>query len=148
MFMGVADDLRDTGESGDLVRRTLRITSCNDDLCLRVFAMGPADGGPGVLVRHGGNGTSIQDDNVRIPTGGGALQTAFFELSLDCGAICLSGATPKILYVISRHHTIVAALFRVARAVAPFEHEIVAGTENELGVRLFKVRLSERQVYW
>ena len=119
MFVGVADDLRDTRESGDLVRRTLRITSCNDDLCLRVFAMGTANGGTGVLVRRSGNGASIQDDNVRISTGGSARQTAFFELSLDCGAICLSGTTPKILYVISRHHTIVAALFRVARAVAP-----------------------------
>jgi len=98
----------------------LRVTTCNHDLRQRVFAVDTADGSAGVLVGGGGNRASIQDDNLRFASGGGPPQATFFELPLDRSAIRLGGTTPKILYVIGRHRTIVAALFVSVRLSRSF----------------------------
>ena len=67
MFMRISHHPCHAGKSGNLLRRTLGITARHHDFCRWIFAMDAADGGAGVLVCGGGNGTRIQDYDICFP---------------------------------------------------------------------------------
>ena len=67
------------------------------------------DGGAGVLVGRGGYCASVENHDFRVNCGDGAFKALILKLAFDRGAVGLGGAAPKILYVKTRHHTIVAA---------------------------------------
>jgi hypothetical protein len=76
---------------------------------LGIFAVYPADGSAGVLVGGSGYGAGIQHDNLSFRQLGGAIESSLLELPFDGGSVSLGRATTKILYVKTRHDTIVAA---------------------------------------
>src|ERR1700739_1177247 len=110
MLMRIPDDLRDPRQGSDLMGRALRVTSGDDDASVRIFTMHTPDGSAGVLIRRSRDCAGVQHANLCGVGPGGSFQTARFELALDCGAVRLGGPAAKILYVVRRHHTIVAAL--------------------------------------
>ena len=63
-LMRVADHHGNTRKLGDLFGRTLRITTCNDDPGLRIFAMDTADDLAHLVVRGIGDGAGVQDDEL------------------------------------------------------------------------------------
>lgn len=109
MFVRVADDLGYAWDSGQFFGGALRVTARHYDLSLRIFAVNAADGGTGVLVGRSCNGTGVEDDDLGAGCCVGALEALILELALNRGAVGLGRAAPKILYVKTRHHTIVAA---------------------------------------
>jgi hypothetical protein len=50
MFVGVADDARNSGQSGDFFGRALGITSRDDNLGQRILPLHAADGGARILI--------------------------------------------------------------------------------------------------
>jgi len=52
------------GESGHFLRRTLGVAAGNHNPCIRVFAMDAADGGAGILIGGGSDGTGVEHNNV------------------------------------------------------------------------------------
>ena len=66
MFMRVADDLADAGQSGDFFRRALRVAAGDHDLGFGVLAMNAADGGAGVLIGGGGHGAGVKNNKSRF----------------------------------------------------------------------------------
>ena len=107
--MRVSDYLRDAGDGGQFFRGALGVTAGYYNFCPGVFAVDTADGGAGVLVGRGGYGTGVEDDDLGVTCSIRALEALIFKLAFDGGAVRLSCAAPKILYVKTRHHTIVAA---------------------------------------
>lgn len=109
VLVGVADDLRHAGQRGEFFGRALCVATGDHDAGLGIFAVYPANGSAGVLVGGSGYGAGIQHDNLSFRQLGGAIESSLLELTLDGGAIGLGRATTKILYVKTRHDTIVAA---------------------------------------
>jgi hypothetical protein len=72
--------------------------------------MNAADGSTHVLIGGCRDGACVQDDDLGLYGGGGALQTTAEQLAFDGGAIGLGRATSKILNMISRHQAIILAL--------------------------------------
>lgn len=118
MLVGVADHLRDAGKSRKFVRGALGIATGDHDAGLRIFAMDAANGGARVLIGGCRYGAGIQDDHFGLIERRGAFQAALFELALDGGAVGLGRAAAKILYVVTCHRTIVAALSRQSSVVS------------------------------
>lgn len=109
MFMRVPDDLRDARQGGQLFGRALGIAAGDHDLCAGIFAVDSADGGAGVLIGGGGDRAGVQDDDFGVAQHAGALHSQILELAFDGRAVGLSRPAPKILYVKTCHHTILAA---------------------------------------
>ena len=111
MLVRVADYLRDAEQAGQFFGRALGVAAGDHNFCMGIFAVHPADSGAGVLIGRGGDRASVQDYDPGFGECPGALQSLILELTLDGGAISLGRTAPKILYVKTRHHTIVAAYF-------------------------------------
>ena len=109
MFMRVADDLRDAGQGGKFFGRPLGVATGHHDLCPGIFAVDPANGGAGVLIGGGGDRAGVQDDDFGVAQPASTLQSQILELAFDGRAVGLGRPAPKILYVKTCHHTIVAA---------------------------------------
>ena len=63
-FVGIADDVGDTGERGQFFGGALSIAAGYDDLRGRIVGVEFADGVASLGVSGGGDGASIDDDNV------------------------------------------------------------------------------------
>src|SRR5579862_2873021 len=112
VLVGVADHLRDAGKSREFLGGALGVATGNHDAGLWILAMDAADGGARILIGGCRHGAGIQDDHFGLIERRGAFQAALFELALDGGAVGLGRAAAKILYVVTCHRTIVAALSR------------------------------------
>src|SRR6266702_1647088 len=105
VFVRVADDLGNAGQSGDFFGSTLSIAAGDDNLTIGILAMYPADGGAGVMIGGRGDGAGIKDDNSGGDWIGRALKAALLELALDGSAVGLGGAASEILHVESCHES-------------------------------------------
>lgn len=63
-FVGVADDVVHTGQGGDLFRGTLGVAAGDDDLAAGILPANTTDGGAGVLIGGGGDGTGVEDNEL------------------------------------------------------------------------------------
>ena len=77
VLMGIAHYPRDTGQGGKFMGRALGIAACNQNFCIRIFAMHAPDGGAGVLIGSRGDRAGIEDDDVGISGRRGAAQSFF-----------------------------------------------------------------------
>ncbi len=109
MFVGIPDNLSDAGECSQFFGSALRIATGDDDAGQGILPVNPANGRACILIGGGRDRASIQNNDFRIKRSRSALQSAFLELPLDGGTIGLGRAATKILYVKTRHRTIVAA---------------------------------------
>lgn len=69
--------------------------------------MDAPNSGAGILISGCGDGASVQDNNIGIGSGLRLVQALVGKLSLDGGAIGLSGAAAKVLHIKGRHRTII-----------------------------------------
>lgn len=107
-LMRVTNDTGDPRQGRNLLRRSLRVTSGNHDLAVRILAQSAADSCPRVLFGGGGNRTGVENDPFSGSRVTGPFQASFSELLLDGRAIRLSGPTAEIFYVKTCHRTILA----------------------------------------
>ncbi len=70
--------------------------------------MHAAHGCARILIRGRGYRAGIENDNFCVGRFCSAFQPALLELAFERGSVSLSGPATKILYVESRHSTIVA----------------------------------------
>src|SRR5258708_38895393 len=103
MFVGVADDEADAGQRRDFFRSALCVASGHYDSCFRILAANAADRGARILVRAGGHGAGIHHDYGGLRRSRGACDTVLLELAFEGGAVSLSGAAAKVLYIVSGH---------------------------------------------
>ena len=120
-FVGVAHDVGDAREGGELFGGALGVAAGNDDAGSRVVSMKLTDGVTSLGVGGSGYGASIQDHDVG--RGGGASWGAATveELAFDGGPIGLGGAAAELLNIKGRHrrgHSTVSGLFGAALGVA------------------------------
>ena len=94
-------------QRGYLFRSALGVASGDHDLATGIFAMDAANGGAGILIRGGGHGAGVENDDLRLGGNAGAVESALSELSFDGGSVGLGGAAAKVLYVEGTHRTIV-----------------------------------------
>ena len=102
-FVGIADDAGNAGETSNVLRGALRITTSDNDARGRIGRVDLADGVAGLRVGCGSDGASIENDHVgrrAIGRGGAALVA---QLALDGGAIGLRGATAKLFDIEGAH---------------------------------------------
>ena len=71
--------------------------------------MDAAYSGSRVPVGRSSDGAGVQYNDFSVTRAGGALESLLLELALDRRSVRLGCAAAKILYVKSRHDTIVAA---------------------------------------
>ena len=107
MFVGVADDETDAGQRRNLFGRALRIATRHHDSRPRILSPDAPDGGARILIRACGHGASVHHDDGSLRWSRGACHPALLELAFESGAVSLSGATAEILYIVSRHDSIV-----------------------------------------
>jgi hypothetical protein len=112
----VTDHAGHAGKRCDLLRRALRITPRDNNLCQRILTLHAADGGAGILIRGIRDSASIQNDKIGLARWG-RRQTTGFELAFESSAIGLSGAASKILYVVGGHGAMVTQT-RISRRSA------------------------------
>ena len=106
MLMRVADHLSHAWQSGDFFRSSLRVAAGDHNLCVGILAMNATDGGAGVLIRRGGDGAGVEDDESGLGRLFGALQAAFPQLAFDARAVRLRGPAAEICHVESCHVSI------------------------------------------
>jgi hypothetical protein len=109
MLVRIADHLRDARQRRQFLRRPLCVTSRHHNPRLRILPVHAPNRRPRVLVRRRCHCAGVQHDNFSIPRPRGSRPTAFLELPLDGRPVCLRRPAAKILYVKTRHGTIVAA---------------------------------------
>ena len=109
MFMRIADHLRDAGQGGQFFGRALSVAAGYHNFCMGIFAVHTSDGCAGILIGGCRDCASVQDYDPGFGESASALQSLILELALEGGAVGLGRPAPKILYVKTRHHTIVAA---------------------------------------
>ena len=128
MFMRIADDHVDAGQSRDFFGRSLRVTSRDDNSRFRILASNPPDGRSGVLIGTRGDGAGIQDDDSCIFGVGGASKPTLLELAFEGCAIRLGGATAKVFYKKSGHTLMVSHAW--IPGATPRLWPVFFGTEN------------------
>lgn len=102
-LVGVADNVRDAGESGEFFGSALGVTAGDDDARSGIAGVDFADGFAGLEVGRRGNGAGIHDDvvgGIRRPDRSAA---AFEKLAFDGGAVSLRGAAAELLDKERRH---------------------------------------------
>jgi hypothetical protein len=107
MLVGIPNHLRDPGQSGDLFRSPLCVTTRNYDLAGGIFSLDASNGGARVLVGSRSYCACIEDNNVCLLQSSYCFESAINELALYSGAIGLRRPTAKILYVKACHSHIV-----------------------------------------
>ena len=63
-FMAVADDGKNSGQSGNFIRRALRITPSDYDASLRVAALDAANVGTGVAIGFRGDRAGVDNHDI------------------------------------------------------------------------------------
>jgi hypothetical protein len=99
----IADYRTYAGKGGDFLGSALRVAPGDHDSGFWVFSMNTADCRPGIVVRSGGYGAGVEDNDACCLRLTGAVQPVLPELALDGGTICLSCAAAEICHVKSRH---------------------------------------------
>ncbi len=107
MLVRIADDPGHTWQSSYLFWSTLRIAACYQDSGVGIRAMDASNSCAGILISGCGDGASVQDNNIGIGSGLRLVQALVGKLSLDGGAIGLSGAAAKVLHIKGRHRAII-----------------------------------------
>lgn len=107
MLMGISDYSCNAGQSGNFLRRSLRVTPGHHDPAVGIRALNSANSRARVLVGCGGDGAGIQNDDIRLLQSSCCFQSTFAELALYSSAVGLRRSTAKILYVKARHSHIV-----------------------------------------
>ena len=102
-FVGIADDEGNSGETGDLLRGALRVTTGDNDASGRIRRVDFADGVAGLSVGGGGDGASIENNDVRRRAIERDAAALIPQLALDGGAVGLCGATAELFDVESGH---------------------------------------------
>jgi len=105
--MRIADDKLDSGNGGNFVRRSLRVTSGDQNLRFGIFAMDATDGSAGVLIGGCGHGAGVENNDLRVVRRAGTLQSAVEQLPLDRGSVGLRSPASEILNVVGRHSLII-----------------------------------------
>jgi len=99
----IADDPGDTGENGKVFRGALGVASGNDHAGAWISGVDFADGVAGLSVSGGSDRAGVHDDEI----GGGGFgdrgAAAREQLTLDGGAVGLSGTAAELLNKESRH---------------------------------------------
>ena len=109
----------------------LGIASRDHDLRAWILALDAANGSARILVRSIGDRTRIQNDQVGLAGGRGTGQAALSQLTLQGGAIRLSGAAAEVFYVVTGHLSMVAhgAVGRGRTRVPQRGHNKAGGSE-------------------
>ena len=84
------------------------VAACDDDPGLGILTLNAPDGRACILIGRSGDRASVQHDNRSLPGSGGARDTKFLELAFESGAVGLGSTATEILYVVSRHISMVA----------------------------------------
>jgi len=116
-FVGIADDAGNAGETSDVLRGALGVTTSDNDARGRIGRVDLADGVAGLSVGCSSDGASIENDHVgrrAIGRGGAALVA---QLALDGGAIGLRGATAKLFDIEGGHVVRRKGIFKHIRLV-------------------------------
>jgi CheY-like chemotaxis protein len=108
--------------------------------------MHAAYGGTRILIRGRSYCAGIEDDNFRIGRLRSTFQPTLLELAFESGTVCLSRPATKILYVESRHSTIVATFegmmsAAVRRLRLPLPRRCAARSKNLTPLMLRRVLL-------
>src|ERR1700722_18767452 len=86
----------------------MRIASRNDDSCPGILSLYPANRGAGILIRRSRNRAGIHHDHGGLRRTASANHAALLELAFERGTIRLRGTATEVLYVVSRHVSMVA----------------------------------------
>ncbi len=108
MLVRVADDETHARQRRDLFRSALRVASGDYNLCVWILSPHAPDGGARILIRCGRDGASIQNHDCSLRVHGGTRDAALLELAFESSAVRLGGAATEVLYVISRHVSMLA----------------------------------------
>ena len=117
-FVGIADDEGNSGETGDVLRGALSVTTGDNDASGRIRRVDFANGVAGLSVGGGSDGAGIQDNDVGRRAIGRGGTTLVAQLALDGGAVGLRGAAAKLFDIESGH---------VVRLKRIFKHRSVVG---------------------
>jgi hypothetical protein len=99
----VTDHVGDTIERGQFFRRTLSVTTGNDNLRARIRAMDLAHGVARLRVGGRGDGASVQYDDVSHRVVVNKREACCREVSAECGCVGIGGAAAEILDGKGRH---------------------------------------------
>ena len=109
ILVRIADDQSHAGQSGDFLRRALRVAAGDDDARLGLRAMDAADGLAKLVVGGRGDGAGVQDDEVGVGKIVGGAETARSEPGFEGGPIGLRSAASERLYKIALQDTILTS---------------------------------------
>lgn len=87
--MRVADDPSHSGNSRDFLGRTLRVAAGDHDTGVRLRSMDAANGLAKLVIGGGGDGTSVQDDEVGVSNFAGGVEAARGESGFERSSIGL-----------------------------------------------------------
>src|SRR5271157_4185010 len=99
----IPDNKGDSRENRQLFGGALGVAAGDDEACGGIGGVEFADGFARVAVRSGGDGTGVQNDDVRRTGVGGEFAALLAQLALDGGAIGLRCAAAK-LFDVKRGH--------------------------------------------
>src|SRR5260370_11448900 len=113
MFVRVADHPGHSGQGSNFFRSALGVAAGDQNFRVRVSAMYAANRGTRVLIGGSGDGAGIQYNQISVSGRTGVVQTSVGKFALDGGAICLRGATGKILQQEARYCRILTTKSRI-----------------------------------
>ena len=103
-FMRIANDPGDAGELAQFFGGALGVTAGDDEFRGWARVMKFADGVAGLGVCRGGDGASVDDDDIRARCIFGGQATAIEQLAFQGGAISLRGAAAELFDMESGHY--------------------------------------------
>ena len=95
-LVGIADNERNAGESGDFFRGTLGIATGYQNARGGIGGVNLADRVAGLGIGGGGYGTSVENDDVGSRTIPRKNRTLFAKLAFDGRAVSLRGAAAEL----------------------------------------------------
>jgi hypothetical protein len=101
--MAVADDGKDSGQSGNFIRRALRIAAGDDDASLRIAPLDAANVSAGVAIGFRGDGAGVDNHHIGRRRGTCRTDTESFQPRGNRISVGLAGAAAEVFHVVSCH---------------------------------------------
>src|SRR5579864_4604014 len=98
-------------ESGDFLGRALRVAAGDHDACVGLRAVDATNGLAKLVVGSGGDGASIEDDQVGVGKFVGRVKSARSKPGFERGSVGLRSAASERLYEVTRQAPILTWLF-------------------------------------
>jgi hypothetical protein len=134
----VADDVEDTGKSGQFFGGPLGVAAGGDDFSCGICGVKFANGVAGLRIRGRGDSASVDDDDVSTVRSGREIVALSTELALDRCGVGLCGAAAELFDVKRRHGCVnmIAGMRRRAKGRTRFER-MRRSNRRALGQRSF-----------